>query len=116
MYQFKEITLKNQAKEKKVLVIEFAKKEMGIVAEFLMTDASLLDYEVLDIIDSVLTSESRQETFSGNRCFLYIKKNTTRIEDLFEDMFEGLDTFPAYEIDTKELRKLIETWKSESAN
>lgn len=114
MYRFKEVTLKNKMKEKRILVIEFDKREMEIVAEFLMTDASLLNYEVLDLIKRVLAGSSKGERFSGNRISLRIKKDTTNLTDLFAGMYEGFDTYPAYEIDTVELKRLIEVWKNKS--
>lgn len=111
IYHLKEITLRNGPKEKQVLVIEFTKKEKAIVAEFLMTDASMLNYEVLNIINEVLSGKSKQKSFSGNRCYLEIKQHKTYIEDLYEGMYEGFKTLPAYEIKTKRLKDLIIRWK-----
>lgn len=111
MYQFKEIELKNKEIKKKVLVIEFEKEEMGIVAEFLMTDASLLDYKVLDQVDQVLSGLSRREEANGNRYGLVINRDKTRIEDLFEDLFDDFDTYQAYEMTTVKLRELIVSWR-----
>lgn len=114
MYHFREMKLKSSSIEKKVLVIEFTDPKKAIVAEFLMTDASLISYEVLDIIEDVLSGTSNYKTFSGNRCSLEINKDTTQIEDLLTDVFEGFDTYPAYEINTIRLKELIIVWKNEN--
>lgn len=113
MYHLKEVTLRNGPKEKQVLVIEFTNKEKAIVAEFLMADASMLNYDVLNKIDKVLLGKSKQASFSGNRCYLEIKQHTTYIEDLYESMYENFKTLPAYEIKTKQLKDLIIMWKKE---
>lgn len=111
MYQFKEIDLKNKDQTKKVLAIEFSEEKMSIVAEFLMTDASLLDYEVLTKMDQVLAGMSKHEESSGNRCGLVIERNTTKIEDLFEDLFDDFNTYESYEMSTVKLRELIVMWR-----
>ncbi len=57
MYQFRTVTLKNGKQTKEVLVIEFTNPAMQIVGEFLMADASLLDYTVLKDIHDVLAKK-----------------------------------------------------------
>lgn len=111
MYKFKEIELKNKDQTKKVLAVEFEEKKMGIVGEFLMTDASLLDYSILSKFDQVLTGISNHEESNGNRCGLVIERNTTKIEDLFEDLFDDFNTYEPYEMSTVKLRELIVTWR-----
>lgn len=111
MYQFREVELKNKKMIKKVLVIEFDQEDMAIVAEFLMTDASLLDYSILRQIDKVLSGEHNCEKANGNRFNLVIKPDTTRMEDLFEGLFDDFVTYPTYEMSTKTLRELIVMWR-----
>lgn len=115
MYHFKEIELENKNMKKTVLAIEFEAEDMAIVAEFLMTDASLLDYKVLSQIDRVLAGTSRIEHANGNRYGLVIKRDMTRMEDLFEDLFDDFQTYPAYEISTVKLRELIVSWRDKKA-
>lgn len=111
MYQFKEVELKNKHQNKKVLAIEFKDQDMDIVAEFLMTDASLLDYGVLTQVDQVLAGNSKRKVSNGNRYGLVIERNTTKIEDLFEDLFDDFNTYEPYEMSTVKLRELIVMWR-----
>lgn len=111
MYGFKEVTLQNGPHEKKVLVIEFAEPEMEIIGEFLMADASLLDYRILDIIDDVLSGTNDYEVSSGNRCSLEIKQDKTRVSDLLAGMYDGFEGFQAIDMDTRELQALIIMWR-----
>lgn len=115
MYHFKEVQLKNAAVERKVLVIEFAEPRLAIVAEFLMSDASLLGFHVLEEIDRVLAGEVESITTSGNRCSLVINEKTTVIEDLLEGMFDDFETFETAELSTRELRELIIIWREKSS-
>ncbi|TXL64401.1 hypothetical protein FHP05_08735 [Cerasibacillus terrae] len=112
MYQFRTVTLKNGKQTKEVLVIEFTNPAMQIVGEFLMADASLLDYTVLKDIHDVLAKKVDEKQFSGNRCALTIKEDKTVIDDLWEGLYGDLETLPAYEMETVQLKKLIEMWKT----
>lgn len=111
MYHFKETILKNKTMEKKVLHIVFDDPQMEIIGAFLNDDASMLDYQVLRLIDDVLAGKSKVEKTSGNRCALTITRETTVVEDLLEDMFDDMTTYPSYEIETKQLQALLVMWK-----
>lgn len=111
MYHFKETILKNKTMEKKVLHIVFDDPQMEIIGAFLNDDASMLDYQVLTLIDDVLAGKSKVEKTSGNRCALTITQETTVVEDLLEDMFDDMTTYPSYEIETKQLQALLVMWK-----
>lgn len=111
MYQFKEITVAHDQVERQVLIIEFTDPQKRILGEFLMNDASLLNYRVLDQLDRVLSGETEWEESSGNRCSLEISREKTVVEDLFSGMFADFTTLPTYEIDTKKLKDLIIIWK-----
>lgn len=111
MYEIKEITLKNKNTDKKRLIIEFNDPEMAILGEFLMADAGMLDYRVLDQINFVLAGSSTVEKFSGNRTSLTIERTDTKIEDLFESLFDDFNPFEVVEMNTVKLRDLILTWK-----
>lgn len=112
MYHLRTITLKNGTKEKKVLAIDFDDPNMSIVGEFLMADARLLGGKVLQEIDEVLTGYVPELTSNGNRSALTIGPNITIMSDLFSDM-DGIDAYPTYEIETKQLRDLIIMWFDE---
>lgn len=105
--------MKNGPHERKSVVIDFTDPQMAIVGEFLMADASLLDYEVLQLIDNVLSGKTPEEHMNGNRCSLTITREKTFIEDLFVDMFDDFNTYPPYDIDTKLLKDLIIMWREE---
>ena len=109
MYQVKEIRLTNGGRERKRLVIEFCDPDKQIVGEFLMSDAPMLNGIILQEIDQVLNGKKRMITSSGNRCFITVKSDVTMIEDLLTAM-EGVEAYPPYTLDTKELRELIVMW------
>src|SRR5690625_4444247 len=115
MYQIREVTLNNKHMERKRLIIEFADPAQAIVGEFLMTDASLLNFSILEDLNKVISGESNDLESSGNRCFLKITPHKTYIEDLYEGLYADFDTFPAYEMDTVELRDLVVMWKRKIA-
>lgn len=114
MYQIREVILKNGQVERKRLVIEFSDPAQAIVGAFLMTDASLLNYSVLDDLNKVLAKESDYVESSGNRCCLEIRVDKTHLVDLFDGLFTDVDTFPSYEMKTKELRDLVLMWKEKN--
>lgn len=109
MYRIREIILKNGSVERKDLVIQFDDPKMDIVGEFLMADARLLQAAILDDIDRVLAGGKDFIASSGNRCKLEINAVTTWMYDLFEDL-DDVNTFSPYEIDTRELRRLVIMW------
>lgn len=109
MYHIREITLKNNTLQKKRLIIEFDEQEKMIVAEFLMSDATLLNNAILKEIDEVLSGEQKKIESSFNRCSLEITKKITTFNDLFEDIL-GLDALIEYKMSTIELRNLIKKW------
>ena len=110
MYQIKEKILRNGDHERKILTIQFDQPEMAIVGEFLMTDASLLKYQVLDKIDLVLSHEERIDYYTRNRCYLTIEYKKTKIEDLYEGIHECI--LPSYTIATEKLLRLIKMWRA----
>ena len=112
MYQIKEKILRNGDHERKILTIQFDQPEMAIVGEFLMTDASLLNYQVLDKLEHVLSGKKPIDYFTGNRCYLTIKHERTTIEDLYEGMDE-INTLPSYSVATEKLISLVKMWRTE---
>lgn len=115
MYQIREVTLTNELHEKKRLVIECDDPKMAIVGEFLMADSQLIGSVVLKEIEKILADEVDHIESNGNRCSLEIRKDKTLISDLFEGMFDGFDTYPSCEINTKELKGLILMWHEKLA-
>ena len=114
MYSIEEKTLQTGPHQKKVYVITFHDPKQAILGEFLMTDAPLLNYQILGKIEQVLTGECAEVTSSGQRTSLVMKKNTTRIEDMFVDLYPDLTTYPAYTIETVQLKELIQMWREKT--
>ncbi|MBG9769912.1 MULTISPECIES: hypothetical protein [Bacillus] len=112
-YKFDQVRFKNGSKSLVIILPE----RIQLVAEFLMSDVQgdpTFEYEV---IDKVLNGTSEYEELNGNVCGLEIKKDKTFIYDnLAEYAAEDEDDPEAYiksrtcEIETRELRQLIEIW------
>ena len=109
MYEMKEIVLKNGPMERKRLVIEFTGRNKQIIGELLMVDVNVMNQQIVHDLEAVLKGETKEFQFSGNRCYVKGTKDVTYIEDLYEDM-EGMESYPAIEIDTKELLEIIYDW------
>lgn len=109
MYDIKEVVLKGKKHEKKRLVITFHDEAKEIVGEFLMTDAPLMDGEVVHTINKVLQGECKQETFIGQRCHMKIGKKETVISDLYAEI-DGMIPLRTYTINTVKLLELINMW------
>lgn len=109
MYDIKEIELTNKSMKKKRLVITFHDDKMGIVGEFLMTDAPLIGGNILNVLKSALNDKKNLIHVSGNRTHLQITKSYTTITDLFDET-DGLSPYEQYTIDTKTLYKLTKMW------
>jgi|SRR5690625_421722 len=111
MYEIREVIVKNGDFERSIWVINFEDSKYDIVGEFLMTDAPMMSYRILEDLKDVLTGKREEATVNGNRCSLRINKECTYIEDLFDGLFEDFDTYSPAHIGTKELRDLIYMWK-----
>ena len=112
MYHIREIALKNKHQIKKRLVIEFDNPDMKIVGEFLMVDAPLHEWSVLQDVDRVLNKVVPSKHFSGNRCGLDIMPDKTYLYDTFADK-EGVSAYSDYKMDTVKLRELILMWRKQ---
>src|SRR5699024_8096036 len=91
MYHIREVILKSEQAERKRLIIEFIDPAQAIVGEFLMMDASMLNFSVLEDLNKVLSKESKYIESSGNRCYLKINPEKTRLEDLYEGLYTDFD-------------------------
>src|SRR5690625_3794768 len=111
MYSIEEKVLTNNSLTKKIPIISFHNPEMAIVAEFLMTDAPMLQFSVLEKIDQVLSGKKEKIHSSGQRTSWVLKKDVTKIEDLFDGLYEGVKTHPPVKIETKLLKDLIYMWQ-----
>ena len=105
-YKFSEIVLKSG--NRKMIIIMEEKYQM--VAQFLMYDIQGADPSyVFEAIDKVLNDESEYEELNGNVCGVEIHKNKTQIYDNLAD--DGMGNW--CEIETKELRELVDIWCKE---
>lgn len=109
MYEIREIVLKNGPVERKRLVIEFHNQDQQIVGEFLMVDANLLEGKIVREIKRLMVGEKEEVQFSGNRCFVKVRRDKTYFEDLYEDV-AGMKSYPPYEMDTNEFYELVNMW------
>ena len=100
MYSFREIVFDNGEKE---FAIDFHDKNKEILSVFLFAESDDLQDRIINIIDKVINNESSYEKFVGNVCRVEVSPHTTKISDIF-------DMNTPCEIETKELRNLIDIW------
>lgn len=88
------------------LLVEFEDKKYELLSTFLESDVSPFENWIKAAFDRVLSGESEYEEVNGNVCCAEININTTKLYDnLAEDAMGSW-----CEIDTKELRKLVDEW------
>ena len=100
MYTFKEIIFDDGDKE---LVIDFGDKDKDILSIFLCSEVEEFEEDVLNTINKVISGESKYEKFIGNICRVEFYEEKTIISDIFDEN-------KPYEINTLELKNLIEMW------
>ncbi|MFL0252542.1 hypothetical protein ACJDT4_19190 [Clostridium neuense] len=102
-FRFEELNYKDGDKD----IIIIMEDKIQLVSSFLMSDIQGSDPQyVFEAIDKVLNGESDYEELNGNVCGVEIHKDKTQIYDnLAED---GMGNW--CEIETTELRELVEIW------
>lgn len=105
-YRIREIELKNKEISRTRKVIEFEDESDAIVAEFLMVDAALLNWQVMRDIEAILAGEKQEIKSIGNRTKITIRKEETVIEDTFDDEYELETAILA----TNEFQRLLKEW------
>lgn len=105
-YKIREIELKNNQISRTRTIIEFEDESDAIVAEFLMADAALLNYQVIKDVEAILAGEKEEIQSVGNRTKITIRKSETIIEDTFDDEYE----LEAVCLDTKDFQALLKEW------
>ncbi len=112
-YELKALELPNGEKFLTIILPE----GMNTITEFLTSDVQDQWYGqiVIDLIDKVMNGNSALEEIRGNACKLFIKNDSTKVINyLFESIkVEGIN-FES-EIETAELKELIEIWIKEKA-
>lgn len=114
VYKIKEVILNHGKYQRKRLVIEFERLENAVLGEFLMTDAPLLSWSILQEMKDVLFGEIEVVQGSGNRTSWIIEKEITIISDLFSDMEEDIPVMESCTIETKKLYELTEMWQEKT--
>lgn len=110
MYEIKVKTLHHKGRRRKRLVIEFTDKKKEILQEFLMTDALLLDGELIQEVEALLRGDRMLVSGSGNRTSWHIDKECAVIDDLFADMGIDLPLFTSTAIETTKLYDIMIAW------
>ena len=92
--------------KKRRLLIEFKENKYQILSTFLESDVSPFEEWIKSDFDRVISGESEYEEVNGNVCCAEISPKTTKVYDnLAEDAMGNW-----CEVDTKELRQLIDEW------
>lgn len=91
------------------LLIDFKDERFELLSTFIESDVKAFENWIKMAFDKVLSGESDYEEVNGNVCCAEISFKTTKIYDnLAEDAMEN-----CCEVDTKELRGIIEEWCDE---
>jgi len=106
IYQIKTVTLTHKNIEKKRLVITFNDQSYELVADYLMADAPLLSFEIIQVIEAVLNGQNKAAKWAGNRTELTINPDTSIIEDLFEQK-------EAISVETNWLYEMTVLWQNQ---
>lgn len=103
-YNVREIFYKGKIDD---IVFDF-EKEYELLTTFLCADVHPFSLNVREAFDNVLNGRSDYEEISGNICGVEIHKEKTKIYDNLAEDGKG----NWCEVDTKELRELIEIWSN----
>ncbi len=93
---------------KEELVIDFYEDKYLTLVYFLNSDVRPFEDRVKKYFDKVISGESEYEEINGNICGAEISPITTKLYNNLENGAEY--DASCCEVDTKELRKLIEIW------
>jgi len=105
-YKIREVELKNKEISRTRTVIEFEDESKAIVAEFLMADAALLNWQIIKDVEAILAGEKEEIQSVANRTKITIRKSETIIEDSFDDEY-ALETVC---LQTKDFQALLKEW------
>lgn len=112
MYEIREIELKNGDYTKKRLVIMFKDVGYEIVGTFLMSDAPMFQFELIEDIGAVLAGKRESFTQAGNRCHITVGVGETVIEDLFAEDAPDVSMETAT-VNTRKLLEWMKMWRKE---
>ena len=102
-YRFEEYKLDNGIEDVSVI---FENNYYQLLTTFMSSDVTPFEEWTKEAFDKVLSGESEYEEVNGNVCCAEISSKTTKVYDnLAEDAMGNW-----CEVDTKELRQLIDEW------
>ena len=107
-HEYKEYRMKNGIHGISVI---FEDEKYEILSVFLSCEINLFEKWFKELFDKVLSGESKYEELTGNVCTAEISPKTTKIFDALAD--DGMGHW--CEVDTKELRLLIDEWHEKKA-
>jgi hypothetical protein len=89
------------------IVFDFEKK-YELLTTFLSADVKPFSIYIIKALDNLLDGKSEYEEISGNVCGVKMHKEKTQIYDNLSE--DGMGNW--CEVDTKDLRELIEIWSN----
>lgn len=104
-YSFDELIYDDEDRELIIIVED----QIRLVAQFLMSDIQIDSESYIEALDSVLNGVCDYEELNGNACGILIRRDKTKVIDCLAD--DGMGNW--CEIETKELRELIDIWCKE---
>ena len=102
-YKFRIVKLYNG---KEFLTIDFENKKYEILSTFLEDDVTPFKEWIKENFDMVIEGKERKREIAGNVCGVEITLQKTMIYDMLAE--DGMGNW--CEVDTKELRQLIDEW------
>lgn len=88
--------------------IVFVDEKYKLLSTFLKGDVSAFEEWIKADFDRVLSGEDEYGEVNGNICFAEITPETTKV---YNNLLEGGEYYDSCcEVDTKELRRLIDEW------
>ena len=102
-YKLRKLKLDNN---EEVLLIDFENKKYEILSTFLEDDVTPFEEWIKENFDMVIEGKESKREIAGNVCGVEITLQKTMIYDMLAE--DGMGNW--CEVDTKELRQLIDEW------
>lgn len=109
-YEIKEVELRNNSITKKRRIIQFADEQYEILAEFLMSDAPLMDWQIVRQVENVINGNATSIKSSGNRTHIHVTLEETVLTDLLSSIEKDFSALQPLRIKTENLYSLLQRW------
>lgn len=109
-YEIKEVELRNNSITKKRRIIQFADEQYEILAEFLMSDAPLMDWQIVREVENVVNGNATSIKSSGNRTHIHVTLEETVLTDLLASIENDFSALQPLRIKTENLYSLLQRW------